>query len=199
MNSVVDVVPDESAQTLTLEPQTGLFLAGEAPYPDEPQQAVKYPPTFDAANFPLIQRILADQNGILLPDTRQEQEWRALKRSSQVCSWLGIPLIASHQTLGLLSLCHSAPDSFTEEHLRLAKSLAIPAAAAIPDGRPHQCAKIHGSGPDKRTPDLASLPSAPQRFQGGRPSQQAAGTKLLRRRFAAPLGRLRSGRNHDQK
>jgi GAF domain-containing protein len=41
---------------------------------------------------------------------------------------LAFPLIASHQTLGLLSLGHAVPGSFTPEHLRLAKSLAIPAA-----------------------------------------------------------------------
>jgi len=170
LQSLLDLVPYESAQILLLESQTRLFLAREAPYSDEPQQAVKYPPTFDAANFPLIQRILADQNGILLPDTRREQEWRALKRSSQVCSWLGIPLIASHQTLGLLSLGHSAPDSFTEEHLRLAKSLAIPAAAAIQNARLYECAKIYGSELEKRTSDLQDLQSALQRFQSGRPS-----------------------------
>lgn len=170
LQSLLELVPYESAQILFLESDTRLFLAREAPRADESKQAVKYPPTLDAANFPFIQRLLVSQNGILLPDTRQEQEWCALEGSSQVCSWLGVPLIASHQTLGLLSLGHSAPDSFTEEHLRLAKSLAIPAAAAIQNARLYECAKIYGSELEKRTSDLQDLQGALKRFQSGRPS-----------------------------
>jgi len=170
LHSLLELVPYESAQILLLESDTRLFLAREAPRTDESKPAANCPPTLDAANFPLIQRLLVSQNGILLADTRQEREWRALKEASQLRSWLGVPLIASHQTLGLLSLGHSAPDSFTQEHLRLAKSLAIPAAAAIQNARLYECAKIYGSELEKRTSDLQEAQSALQRFQSRRPS-----------------------------
>ena len=103
-------------------------------------------------------------------DTKQEEEWRTIKGSGQPRSWLGVPLIASHQTLGLLSLGHSAPGTFTQEHLRLAKLLAIPAAAAIQNARLYECAKIYGAELEKRTSDLEEVQSALQRFQRGRPS-----------------------------
>jgi len=170
LQSLLELVPYESAQILLLESDTRLFVAREAPRSDESKPAFKYPPTLDAVNFPFIQRLLVSQNGILLADTQQEQEWRALEGANQLCSWLGVPLIASHQTLGLLSLGHSAPDSFTEEHLRLAKSLAIPAAAAIQNARLYECAKIYGSELEKRTSDLQDAQSALQRFQSPRPS-----------------------------
>ena len=170
LQSLLELVPYESAQILLLESDTRLFLAREAPRSDESRHAVKYPPTLDAVNFPFIQRLLVSQDGILLADTKQEQEWRALEGSSQLCSWLGVPLIASRQTLGLLSVGHSAPDRFTEEHLRLAKSLAIPAAAAIQNARLYECAKIYGSELEKRTSDLQDAQSALQRFQSPRPS-----------------------------
>ncbi len=110
------------------------------------------------------------QSGILLSDTKQEQEWRTIKGSGPLRSWLCVPLIASHQTLGLLSLGHSTPGSFTQEHLRLAKSLAIPAAAAIQNARLYECAKIYGTELEKRTSDLQETQSALRRFQSGRPS-----------------------------
>jgi PAS domain S-box-containing protein len=172
LQSLLELVPFESAQILLLESDTRLFLAREAPRSGEAngerRKAVKYPPTLDAANFPFVKRALAGPEGILLPDTRQEPEWRALEGSGQLCSWLGVPLIASHQTLGLLSLGHSGPRCFTPEHLRLAKSLAVPAAAAIQNARLYECAKIYGSELEKRTLDLQEAQSALQRFQSRR-------------------------------
>lgn len=170
LQSLLELVPYESAKILLLESDSRLFLAREAPRSEESQQAVKCPTTLDAANFPFIQRLLVTQNGIFLPDTRQEHDWRALDGASQPCSWLGVPLIAAHQTLGLLSLGHSVPNIFTREHLRLAKSLAIPAAAAIQNARLYECANICGSELEKRTSDLHEAQSALQRFQSHRPS-----------------------------
>lgn len=170
LQSLLELVPYQSAQILLVESDTRLFLAREAPRSDESNQAAKCLLTLDAADSPFIKRVLVSQNGVFLPDTKEEHEWHALKGSSQMRSWLGVPLIASHQTLGLLSLGHSVPDSFTREHLRLAKSLAIPAAAAIQNARLCECAKIYGAELEKRTSDLQEVQSALQRFQSGRPS-----------------------------
>ena len=142
----------------------------EAPRSDQSHQIAEFPLTLDAADFPLIQRMFMHQIGILLSDTKHEPEWRSLKSCSQLRSWLGVPLVASRQTLGLLSLGHSAPNTFTQEHLRLSESLAIPAAAAIQNARLYECAKIYGSELEKRTEDLQEAQSALQRFQSRRPS-----------------------------
>jgi PAS domain S-box-containing protein len=170
LQSLLGLVPYESAQIWLLESDTRLFLAREAPRTDSSRPAMDYPPTHDTVNFPFFQRALENQNGICLPDTRWAPAWRALKEACPLCSWLGVPLIASHQTLGLLSLGHSVPDRFTAEHLRLARSLAIPAAAAIQNARLYECAKIYGSELEKRTSDLQDLQSALRRFHSGPPS-----------------------------
>jgi PAS domain S-box-containing protein len=170
LQSLLELVPYESAQILLLESDSRLFVARDAPRPDAAKQAVKYPLTFDAADFPFIQRVLVGQCGLVIPDTKQEQEWRALRGSGQLRSWLCVPLVASRQTLGLLSLGHPVPDSFTQEHLRLTKSVAIPAAAAIQNARLYECAKIYGAELEKRTSDLEKAESALQRFKSDRPS-----------------------------
>jgi GAF domain-containing protein len=157
-------------QVLLVESDARLFVAREAPRADPSNQTVKCPLTLDAASFPFIQRVLVSENGILLSDTKQEDEWQARKGSSQLRSWLGVPLTTSHQILGLLSLGHSVPDQFTHEHLRLAKSLTIPAAAAIQNARLYECAKIYGAELEKCTSDLQEVQSALQRFRSGRPS-----------------------------
>jgi PAS domain S-box-containing protein len=170
LQSLLELVPYESAQILLLESDSRLFVAREAPRPDAAKQAVKYPLTLDAADFPVIQRVLVSQSGLVVADTKQEQEWRALRGSGQLRSWLCVPLVASCRTLGLLSLGHPAPGNFTREHLRLAKSVAIPAAAAIQNARLYECAKIYGAELEKRTSDLQEAQSALQRFKSERPS-----------------------------
>src|SRR5580700_3345669 len=66
LQSLLELVPYESAQILLLESDTRLFLAREAPRSEESKQRVTCPPTLDAANFPFIERLLVSQNGISL-------------------------------------------------------------------------------------------------------------------------------------
>lgn len=91
------------------------------------------------------------QNGVLLPDTREEPDWRALKGSGPLCGWLDVPQIASRQTLGLLSSGHAVPVVSRPSICGWRTSLAIP-AVAIQSARLYECAQIYGSELEKRTP-----------------------------------------------
>lgn len=170
LQSLAELVPYESAQILLLESDSRLFVAREASLSETERQLPEYPMTVDGSEFPLVQHVLTTQNAVLLADTNNEEEWRPLKTVMPLRSWLCVPLAASRQVLGLLSLGHPIPDSFSQEHLRLAKSLAIPAAAAIQNARLFECAKIYGTELEKRTSDLEEMQSALQRFHGGCPS-----------------------------
>ena len=72
-------------------------------------------------------------------------------------SWLCVPLIASQQVLGILSLGDARARAFTHEHLRLAKSLAIPAAVAIQNARLYERAEIYGAELEQRLVDLQQI------------------------------------------
>jgi GAF domain-containing protein len=170
LHSLSDLVPYESAQILLLESDSRLFLARGAPRPATATQSANSPVTIDTMHFPLFQKILGAQEEIFLPDTGQEAAWRNLPVVPEVRSWLCVRLVASRRILGLLCVGHSAPNSFTQEHLRLAKSLAIPAAAAIQNARLYECAKIYGAELEQRTSDLEEIQTVLQRSQGGRPS-----------------------------
>ncbi len=60
-------------------------------------------------------------------------------------SWLGVPLVAAGHVLGILSLGSNSSCVLTREHLRLAKSLAVPAAVAIQNARIHERAEIYAA------------------------------------------------------
>jgi GAF domain-containing protein len=75
---------------------------------------------------------------------------------------LGIPLIAGGQVLGILSLGATARSTFTTEHLRLAKALAIPATVAIQNARTHERAEIYASELELRLVELRETQRALQ-------------------------------------
>lgn len=170
LDSLAGLVPYESAQILLVESDSRLFLARGAPRPRSEKNSPGSLKTIDAKQFPLLQKVLDDRNDFAVSDTRDDLGWRPLSPSDESRSWLCISLIASHRILGLLCVGHSEPNRFTLEHQRLARSLAIPAAAAIQNARLYECAKIYGAELERRTSDLQDAQDALMRFQSGRPS-----------------------------
>ena len=98
--------------------------------------------------------VLAGRNSLLIPNTAEEIGWATFKGFCHLRSWLCVPLVASKQVLGLLSLGDSSAHAFNQEHLRLAKSLAIPAAVAIQNARLYEQAEIFRSELEQRLADL---------------------------------------------
>jgi len=152
--SLQQLVPFESAQVLLAETETRLFLAREVLAPAIAKESLSCQMTFDTSEHPLLRKVMRTQSGILLRDTKDEGEWHSFHGQCELRSWLCVPLFAGDEVLGLLSLVHSSPEIFTTEHLRLAKSLAIPAAAAIQNSRLFERAAIYGEELERRIADL---------------------------------------------
>jgi PAS domain S-box-containing protein len=136
--------------------------------------------TLNAIEVPFLQRILENQKSVLLSDTREEADWKAFKHHDHLRSWLCVPLVASHQTLGLLSVGHALPRSFTDEDLRRTQLLAIPAAVAIQNSRLYECASIYGSELEKRVNDLHEAKRALEESEEGRKVSDERFQKVFR-------------------
>lgn len=151
--SLLKLVPYESAQVLLIETDTHLFVARELqncePGRLPPAQAI-----LDARDSRQLMRILAHRKSLLLSDTDQEREWLNFKGFAHLRSWLCVPLVTSRQILGFLSLGDTRAHAFTREHLRLAESLAIPAAVAIQNARLYEQAEIFRTEIEQRLADL---------------------------------------------
>jgi PAS domain S-box-containing protein len=78
------------------------------------------------------------------------------------------PLVASEEFLGFLSIGHIEPNHFTEDLLRRAELLAIPAAVAIQNARLYSTAEIYGSELEKRLADLQKAEQALDQSEAGR-------------------------------
>src|SRR5581483_651511 len=160
LKSLVELVPYTCARVLVPEGGPWVQALGERIFPDPDKRPRPYSFHLSADESPFLQRIVSEQKSILIQDTRQEKEWPTFKGHKHLSSWLSVPLVASGQYLGFLSVGHNEPERFTEEHLRRAELLAIPAAAAIQNARLYQTARIYGSELEKRFADLKQAEAA---------------------------------------
>jgi len=180
LQSLLKLIPCESARVLLVETDTHLFLAREMQHSESNRRPPKCPATLDAADNRFLMQILATKAAVLLADTGTEHEWQTFKGYSHMRSWLCVPLLASGRVLGLLSLGDARAHAFSPEHLRLAKSLAIPAAVAIQNARLYERAEIYGAELEHRLGDLQQTQNALWRAEQGRELSEERFTKVFR-------------------
>jgi len=160
LRSLAELVPYTCARVLVPEGGPHWLALGERSCPESARKSPRDPLTFVADESPFFRRIWADRKRIWIADTKQEPGWQTFEGHAQFRSWLGVPLLASEEFLGFLSVGHLEPKHFTEEHLRRAELLAIPAAAAIQNARLYSTAEIYGSELEKRLSDLQNAERA---------------------------------------
>ena len=167
LKSLAEIVPYTCARVLVPEGGPHWLALGERLCPEPADKSFR-PLTLIADKSPFLQRISVEQKSVLIPDTNQEEGWKTFKGHKQFRSWLCVPLVASEEFLGFLSAGHTDPNRYTQEHLRRAELLAIPAAAAIQNARLYQTAQIYGSELEKRIADLKQAEAALAQAQGDR-------------------------------
>ena len=147
---ISELVPFDRATVLFVEDGFELMVAREAPR----NLSKRIGLTFKASESVFLQRVLFEKRALLLSDVAADSEWRDAPTLDQIQSWLGIPLVAANRVLGVLSLGSTSARIFTTEHLRLAKSLAVPAAVAIQNARIHERAEIYATELEARLQEL---------------------------------------------
>jgi PAS domain S-box-containing protein len=180
LQSLLKLIPCESARVLLVETDTHLFLEREVQHSETTRRPPKCPDTLDAADNRFLMQVLVTKNSVLIPDTSEEPQWSGFKGHAHMGSWLCIPLVASQQVLGLLSLGDTRAHTFTQEHLRLAKSLAIPGAVAIQNARLYERAEIYGTELEQRLADLDQTEQALQQAEQSRSLSEEKFTKVFR-------------------
>ncbi|MGD0963282.1 MAG: PAS domain S-box protein [Candidatus Acidiferrales bacterium] len=181
LQSLMKLIPCDSAQVLLAETQERLFLARERHSPQDDHQSAM---TWNAPEHPPLMQVLSTQDSLLVGNTARQSGWSQFKGHRHFRSWLCVPLVASQSVLGLLSLGDSEADTFTGEHLRLAESLALPAAAAIQNARLYEQAEIYGTELEKHLADLERTQQALQKAEEHSVLSEDKFTKVFR---ASPI------------
>lgn len=143
LKSLEGLVPYTCARVLLPESGPHMLALGERICPEQPKEpGSRSPLTFVAEESTFFHRILTQQKSVLVADTKTEENCHTFKGHKQLRSWLSAPLVASGEYLGCLSVGHTQPNLYTQDHLRRAELLAIPAAAAIQNARLYETACI---------------------------------------------------------
>lgn len=83
--------------------------------------------------------VVQNRKAALVPDTSKDDRW--LKRADDAAEKSGaksaicVPLMARERLVGVLTLVHSVPNSFTQEHLELMQAIADQASVAVLNAR----------------------------------------------------------------
>src|SRR4029077_20752988 len=172
LRSLEELIPYTCARVLVPEGGPHVLALGERLLPEPAKTSSRYrtgyPLTLIADKSLFLKRMLEDRKSVLIPDTKQEEDWQSFKGHSHLRSWLSVPLVASDEYLGFLSVAHADPNRYTQDHLRRAELLAIPAAAAIQNARLFARADIFASELEKRLADLREAETALARSEGDR-------------------------------
>ena len=108
LESLLKLVPCESARVLLLEAGTRLFLCREIQHSGNSRPAPKCPDTLDAASNRCLMQVLSTKNSMLVCDTAQEPQWLAFKGHAHLRSWLGVPLLLPNGSLDCYRLAMHA-------------------------------------------------------------------------------------------
>lgn len=161
LQCISELVPFDVATVLFVEDVSNLMVAREAPHSEQRSVGL----TFEASANVFLEKILFEQRAILLRDVTQETEWRDARPLDRVTSWLGVPIIAAGNVLGILSLGAYGPSIFAPVHLRQAQSLAVAAAVAITNARVHERAEIYAAELEVKLRELRETQRALERAQ----------------------------------
>jgi transcriptional regulator with GAF, ATPase, and Fis domain len=118
LNCISELVPFDRATVLFVEDDLELLVARESPRTAAKRMGL----TLKVSESVLLQRILLEKQPVLLMETQKHDEWQELPPLEHVKSWMGIPLAAGGNILGILLLGASVPSRFTVEHFRLASA-----------------------------------------------------------------------------
>jgi GAF domain-containing protein len=138
---VFEIIPYERASVILTEADGHLFVARVSPAPSRNGPVI----TLEANENVLLQRVVVEKKSMHLSDTSEETDWRETRALAKIRCWIAAPLVVGDSVLGVLSIGETHPRSFTTEHFRLAKSLAIPAAVAIHNARLYEWAEIYAA------------------------------------------------------
>lgn len=156
LQCISELVPFDRATVLFVEDGLELMVAREAPRIVPKRIGM----IFKASENKFLEGVLFERRAILVPDVTREDQWPGTPPLDHLHSWLGIPLVAAGRVLGILSLGSNTSQILTPEHLRLAKSLAVPAAVAIQNARVHERAEIYAAELETRLHELRETQQA---------------------------------------
>jgi len=131
LDFLIKLIPYDSANVMLLSGDSQFVVKGLRRYEEFQDVDNTRFIAFDARTNALLRRICLTKKTVIVADTHRQLGWQWVNGAGHVRNWIGVPLIASGEVIGLYSLDKAEPFFFTADHVRLAETLAERAASAI--------------------------------------------------------------------
>ena len=131
LNLISELVPYDSANVMLYEDQKYLVVRASRGYEHWVSSANPESIAYEVDKFPLFRDVKDRLESIVVPNAAEYAEWVWTDEGAHIGSWIGVPLVAGGELIGLLSIDHKEPNFYTEEHRVLAELLASQATIAI--------------------------------------------------------------------
>ena len=89
-------------------------------------------------NSAVLAHIVRERKPIIVEDVLQHPDWIVVPERSDVHAWMGVPLVARDELIGVLMLDGKEPGAYTEKDLEIAQALAAQASISIQNSRMYE-------------------------------------------------------------
>jgi PAS domain S-box-containing protein len=142
LDCLARLVPYDGANVMLLEEGWRLVVHAARGY-DEPDKVEGS--VWNVASHGIFRRLVGDRRSVLVADTSADAEWVVHAGAENVRCWMGVPLLAGRELIGIYAVDKHEAGFFTAEHLRLTEALAPQAVIAIRNARLFQKVERHAA------------------------------------------------------
>jgi signal transduction histidine kinase len=126
------IVPYDRAAVL-LEENQHMVVRAQRGYGTGPQPLSTH--KLAIGQYPQLKMVATMEHPLLIPDIQAEPDWQPLFTESSGRSWLGAPLVASGEMIGVIIAEKNTPNFFIPQHCQLVEALAIQTTTATQNGQ----------------------------------------------------------------
>jgi PAS domain S-box-containing protein len=132
------LVPYDQACVMLLEPENTMQIHIMRGKQAEDKPVHKGYARIGIDDFPCFKQVIKNKHGMVVVDIDQCPDWKCFLGESDSGSWIGIPLIAGGEVLGLYTLDNKSIGSYGEKERELAETISAQAAIAIKNASLHE-------------------------------------------------------------
>lgn len=134
INQALGILLDYAQELVVFDSASVLLLRGDDFYVAD-HIGLPEPDDVAGKRYPrdsyLLQRIIKKKKAVIKEDISRDAEFAGWGGTSRMKGWMGVPLIAEEEVIGILTLDHHQAAGFGEMDLRVVEVLANQAATAI--------------------------------------------------------------------